>query len=85
MNGARLSRSPRLQRVHALLLDGEEHTTREVMDGAHVCAVSACVSELRAEGAEIECRTIRGASGQRLWLYRMTAPVPSVAERSRRT
>lgn len=76
MRAARLERSPRLQRVHALLSDGIERSTSEIITGAHVCAVNSCVAELRDNGFEIDCRQIRNpATGQRTWLYRMPSPV----------
>lgn len=65
MNSARLSTSVRLQRVDRLLADGKERTTLEIMQGAKVCAVSACVAELREQGRVIHCQR-RGD----LWYYR---------------
>lgn len=55
MHAASLS-SPRLIRVLTVLSDGREHTTRDIVRRARVMAVSACVSELRVNGAEITCR-----------------------------
>ncbi|MCU9850382.1 hypothetical protein OEZ60_20565 [Defluviimonas sp. WL0024] len=69
MNAAPLS-SPRLQRVLAVLKDGQEHTTRAIVRKARVMAVNACVAELRAHGAEIECSP-RIVKGQRRFYYRM--------------
>ncbi len=80
MHAARLDRSPRLQRVHAVLSDGAEHSTLDIATRAGVCAVNSCVAELRANGAWIVCRQIASpASGQRIWLYRMVAPAPAEA------
>ncbi len=77
MHAARLSRSPRLKRVHEMLRDGTERSTLEIITGARVCAVNACIAELRANGAEIACRQVRDpATGGRLWLYRMVRSVP---------
>lgn len=73
MHAARLATSPRLQRVHALLADGQEHSTLDIVRGAGVCAVNAAVAELRAQGASIDCRQHHGASG-RVFLYRMLRP-----------
>lgn len=70
MNAAPLS-SPRLQRVLQLLLDGREHTTRDVVRKARVMAVNACMSELRVHGAEIHCSQ-RRVNGARRFYYRMT-------------
>lgn len=63
--------SPRLQRVLRLLSDGRPHTTREIVRGARVMAVNACVAELRAHGAEITCSQ-RRVNGARRFFYRMT-------------
>ena len=75
MHAATFERSPRLQRVHALLRDGEERSTMDIVLNAQVMAVSAVVSELRHHGAEIECRQDRAPGGGRIWLYRMTRPI----------
>jgi hypothetical protein len=66
MKAAQLNRSKRLQRVRNLLLDGIKHSTQDIVWGAHVMAVSACVSELRANGCQIECERV----GDR-WYYWM--------------
>ena len=74
MHAARLSHSPRLRRVHALMRDGRERSTRDIVIGAHVCAVNSCIAELRAapNNCRISCRQIVDpATGQRTWLYRM--------------
>ena len=78
MHAARLSHSPRLQRVHALLSDGAEHSTFDIIAGARVAAVSAIVSELRDNGAVVECRQTKSRGGERLFLYRLIAPVPEI-------
>ena len=70
MHAARMNRSPRLQRVHALLADGRWHSTREIMAGAHVCAVNSCVAELRVNGLSIECRQEK-VGAERLFYYRL--------------
>ena len=70
MHAARIDKSPRLQRVHALLTDGRWHSTRDVMTGARVCAVNSCVSELHANGVQIECRQQK-AGAERLFFYRL--------------
>ena len=73
MHAAKLAASPRLQRVHALLSDGAEHSTRDIVMGTEVMAVSAIVAELRANGAVIHCRQARSIRGERIWLYRLEA------------
>ena len=74
MHAAHIDRSERLQRVEALLSDGAEHSTLDIVTGARVCAVNSIISELRANGREILCRQTAGNSGQRIWLYRMIKP-----------
>ena len=71
MHAASLDRSPRLQRVHALLSDGVERSTLEIIAKAKVCAVNSCISELRVNGFRIACRQEVDATGQRRWFYRM--------------
>ncbi len=66
MHAARLARSPRLRRVHALLSDGKERSTMEIIGAANVCAVNSIIAELRQNGADIVCR--READ---IWYYRM--------------
>ena len=76
MHAARLAHSPRLQRVHALLSDGVERSTFEIVEAAQVCAVNSCIAELRENGAVIDCRQGRDpVTGWRVWLYRMVHPV----------
>ena len=75
MHAARLSRSPRLRRVHELLIDGREHSTRDIVRAAHVCAVNSCIAELRENGAVIEGRwETNPVTRERTFLYRMTKP-----------
>lgn len=63
--------SARLQRVLALLKDGRKHTTRDIVRGARVMAVSACISELRQHGAQIDC-TVEVIKNRRRYHYQMT-------------
>lgn len=72
MHAAKVSSSPRLKRVLAILADGKEHSTREIVKEAEVMAVSACVAELRQNGATIICVQKPSEDGQRLWFYTMT-------------
>ncbi len=71
MHAARLERSPRLQRVLAVLADRAEHSTLEIAQAARVCAVNSCVAELRAGGHTITCRQTQAGDGARVWLYRL--------------
>jgi hypothetical protein len=69
IRAAKIENSERLQRVLALLQDGQEHSTLDIIIGAGVCAVSACVAELRAGGHAITCRR----AGKTRFLYRLEA------------
>jgi len=69
MHYARLEKSGRLQRVLALLSDGLPRTTREIVRGADVCAVNSIVTEIRANGYDIDCRCI----GRGLFEYRLVS------------
>jgi len=64
MNSARVEKSYRLQRVMAFIKDEKPHSTRDIMTGAHVCAVNSCISELRANGFDIDCRR-----KNKIWIY----------------
>lgn len=55
MNYARYETSDRLQRTLEFLLDGQPHTTRDIANGADICAVSAAVDELRENGFDVPC------------------------------
>lgn len=67
MHAARLEKSERLQRVAALLADGQWHSTLDIVIGAGVCAVNSCVAELRANGYAIACRRV----GKERYEYRL--------------
>lgn len=58
MHYARLEKSPRLQRLLAVLQNGYWHSTRELILRANICAVNSTIAELRANGFEIECRQV---------------------------
>ncbi len=47
MNAAKYENSPRLQRVIKQMRLRGEMSTRDIIDYAHVCAVSSIISELR--------------------------------------
>lgn len=66
MHHANLSKSRRLQRVAIFLSDGVARTTRQIIRGAHVCAVNSIASELRANGVLIDCQR-RGDK----WFYKL--------------
>jgi biotin operon repressor len=73
MRHAKVDKSPRLQRVYALLMKRKAGwvSTRNIMLRANVCAVNSCIAELRANGCDIECEQ-RNKNGQRVWYYRLT-------------
>lgn len=72
MHAAQIDHSPRLQRVLEVLRDGAEHSTLEIAQQAHVCAVNSCVAELRHGGRRIACRQAQDpATAARRWLYRL--------------
>jgi len=60
--------SPRCQRVFTFLSDLCEHSTREIIRKANVCAVNSVVDEIREHGYDIRCRRVAD-----VWLYRMVA------------
>ena len=60
MNAASLDRSARLARVLKVLKRRKESTTLQIMDEARVCAVSACISEIRQQGYPISCQRRQG-------------------------
>ncbi len=77
IHAGRLATCDRLKAVHALLSDGAEHSTAEIIRAAGVCAVNSVIAELRANGAWIECRQGKDpATGKRAWYYRLIAPAP---------
>jgi hypothetical protein len=73
MNAASALKSARLQRVLKVLSDGREHSTYDLMRRAKAPAPGTCVSELRQNGAIIECtRRSDGPNGEPRWYYKMT-------------
>lgn len=57
IRAANLETSPRLQRVKAVLNDGQWHGTREIVLAADVCAVNTIMDELRAKPNELAIAT----------------------------
>lgn len=70
MHYARLERSPRLQRLLAVLRQGGWYSTRELVKQAEVMAINSAADELRANGFDVECER-RG----QYWYYRLAQPV----------
>jgi hypothetical protein len=52
------ARSKRLKKVMSVLADGKWHGTLAIMKRTMCCAVGTAISELRANGHEIECRQV---------------------------
>lgn len=52
---ADLSKSNRLQRVLKTLQDGCQHTTRDLIRKSGQCAINSIVSEIRANGIDVDC------------------------------
>lgn len=67
MHSAKIDRSRRLQRVDALLADGNEYSTMQIVHTAQVCAVNSIIAELRDNGRAIACRR-----DKHIWYYRRT-------------
>lgn len=65
IHAARLENSPRLQRLLALLRDGQRHSTRDIVMRAQIMAVSAAITELRANGIGVNSECI----GRGRWEY----------------
>lgn len=65
---AKFAKSVRLQRLLEYLLDGNGHTTLDIILGADICAVNSAVCELRENGFDIHCTPTRPA------VYRLVNP-----------
>ena len=64
IHNAKLLKSDRLKRVFNILMDGNQHTTRDLIRKARVCAVNQIISELRANAIGINCER-----RQNKWFY----------------
>ncbi len=72
MHAAKLKSSDRLQRVLAVLSEGGWYSTRQIIRMAQVCAVNSVISELRANGVQIECKQFASTRGRpTIWRYRL--------------
>lgn len=71
MHAAKLSDSPRLQRVLAFLRERGKRgaTTFEIINVANVVAVNSAISELRVNGHGVLCAQERGGDAR---IYRYT-------------
>lgn len=71
MHFARLASSPRLQRALRVLREARgEVSTRDLSRMADIYAVSSVIAELRANGAQINCRQAH-EEGQRRFYYKL--------------
>lgn len=52
---AAYAKSDRLQRLLAFMLDGKEHSTLDIIQGAEICAVNSAACELRMNGFSCFC------------------------------
>lgn len=69
MHFSKLATSPRLQRLLRVLQDADgELTSLELLQRAKLATLTAAISELRANGAEINCRA-EWRDGQNVYLY----------------
>lgn len=66
MNHARLDASDRLQRTLRALRVHKELSTMDPSRAAGIVAVSAAISELRANGFDVRSRQVN-----RVWFYRL--------------
>ena len=57
-HAANLATSERLQKVYAVLQDGQWHTSFEIMQKTNLCAVGSAISEIRSQGYEIKCECV---------------------------
>lgn len=55
-HAANIGSSERLQKVLDVLQDRSWHSTFDIMILTSLCAVGSAISELRANGIEVECR-----------------------------
>ncbi len=62
--------NPTIKRVLKLLMTGKEFTTRDIDRKARVCAVSAVVAEIRANGVGVDCTQRKGRFYYRLGKYK---------------
>lgn len=69
MRHANLETSDRLQRTLAALQSAEELSTWELSQRARIMAVSAAVSELRANGIDVRSRV-----ENKVWYYSLVRP-----------
>lgn len=72
---AKLSNSPRLQRLHKLLSTGREYTTMQIIQLANIAVVSTSVCELRENGIAVNCRLVScdHETGSRTYAYQLAA------------
>ena len=65
---ANVEKSGRLQKVLEILSDCKAHSTLEIANRADTVAAGSCISELRTNGYEIECK-YKGLSDSNRKIY----------------
>jgi len=68
-HAAQIETSERLQKVLDVLLDRQWHGTLDIMLKTSLCAVGSAISELRANGIDVECRCM----GKGRYEYRLNS------------
>ncbi|MBI5634883.1 MAG: hypothetical protein HZA15_15555 [Nitrospirae bacterium] len=68
-HAAQIETSERLQKVLEVLQDRQWHGTFDIMMQTSLCAVGSAISELRANGIEVECR----CAGKGRYEYRLNS------------
>lgn len=73
IHAAKIENSPRLQRLLAVLNDGQWHSTKELTLKSDNYAVSTSIQELKApiNGLNIESNKIKTPNGEDYWEYRL--------------
>ena len=57
-HAANIETSERLQKLINVLKDMQWHSTLDIMLKTSLCAVGSAISELRANGIDVECRCV---------------------------
>ncbi len=69
IHSANIESSGRLQRVLGMLKDGNPHTKRDIRLRTGSECVATCISELRANGYNIECKFVGFINGAKIYSY----------------
>ena len=75
MHFSNIKTSKRLQWFMAFMGFGNWRTTREIMRGTGLCAISATASEVRANGFVVDCLySHQTKNGSKVYKYRIRKP-----------